>query len=171
MKKVKLFTTIASLCLAVALMAFGVYAATSVTATVNGSISFVATDVNVSLVSIEWYAENVADGGSVSAKKTLTAGGNGEYTIPELTVTSLDAEAVIHIFCTVKNDSNQNEARLNATITADDEQFITKTNPQEVKIATQDSNTIEAVIGFKVEDKTTTPTSAYTFKVVFDAQK
>ena len=43
MKKVKLFTTIASLCLAVALMAFGVYAATQVSYTVKGNISFNAT--------------------------------------------------------------------------------------------------------------------------------
>lgn len=41
-KKVKLFTTIASLCLAVALMAFGVYAAETATATINGSVTFTA---------------------------------------------------------------------------------------------------------------------------------
>ena len=45
MKKVKLFTTIASLCLAVALMALGVYAATQASFNVGGSISFSATDV------------------------------------------------------------------------------------------------------------------------------
>lgn len=44
-KKVKLFTTIASLCLAVSLMAFGVYAATSITAKVSGSISFTSTEI------------------------------------------------------------------------------------------------------------------------------
>lgn len=39
-RKVKLFTSIASLCLAVALMAFGVYAATSVTYNVTSSVTF-----------------------------------------------------------------------------------------------------------------------------------
>ncbi len=39
-KRVKLLTTIASLCLAVALMAFGVYAAYDATLTVNGTFSF-----------------------------------------------------------------------------------------------------------------------------------
>lgn len=39
-KKIKLFTTIASLCLAVALMAFGVYAATQVTYNVNGTVQY-----------------------------------------------------------------------------------------------------------------------------------
>lgn len=43
MKKFKLFTTIASLCLAVALMAFGVYAATQATVTVSSSVTFGAT--------------------------------------------------------------------------------------------------------------------------------
>ena len=41
-RKFKLFATVASLCLSVALMAFGVYAATSVTYTVSGSVSFAA---------------------------------------------------------------------------------------------------------------------------------
>lgn len=45
-KKVKLFTTIASLCLAVALMAFGVYAALQTNLTVSGSIKFTATGVD-----------------------------------------------------------------------------------------------------------------------------
>ena len=44
-KKVKLITTIASLCLAVALMAFGVYAATSESLKVNSSVSFTSTTV------------------------------------------------------------------------------------------------------------------------------
>ena len=43
-KRVKLLTTIASLCLAVALMAFGVYAATNITATVTNTVSFTATE-------------------------------------------------------------------------------------------------------------------------------
>ncbi len=39
-RKFKLFATVASLCLSVALMAFGVYAASTVTYTVNGSVTF-----------------------------------------------------------------------------------------------------------------------------------
>ncbi len=41
-RKFKLFATVASLCLSVALMAFGVYAASTVTYTVSGSVSFSA---------------------------------------------------------------------------------------------------------------------------------
>lgn len=44
-RKFKLFTSIASLCLAVALMAFGVYAATAPTLNVTGSVSFSASNV------------------------------------------------------------------------------------------------------------------------------
>ena len=41
-RKFKLFATLASLCLSVALMAFGVYAATNVTYNVNSSVTFAA---------------------------------------------------------------------------------------------------------------------------------
>ena len=44
-KRVKLLTTIASLCLAVALMAFGVYAASNINVTVNSTISFTSSDI------------------------------------------------------------------------------------------------------------------------------
>ena len=44
-RKFKLFATVASLCLSVALMAFGVYAASTVTYTVTGSVTF-ASQVN-----------------------------------------------------------------------------------------------------------------------------
>mgnify|MGYP003457385742 CR=1 FL=1 len=47
-KRVKLSTTIASLCLAVALMAFGVYAAVQTSFTINSTISFTSTDVALS---------------------------------------------------------------------------------------------------------------------------
>lgn len=46
-KRAKIITTIASLCLAVALMAFGVYAAQAATLNVTSSVSFVAKDVKV----------------------------------------------------------------------------------------------------------------------------
>lgn len=42
-KNFKLFSTIASLCLAVALMAFGVWAATSVNVSITGNVTFTAT--------------------------------------------------------------------------------------------------------------------------------
>ena len=66
-KKVKLITTIASLCLAVALMAFGVYAALNVTYTVKTQVSYSAAANVKAAVTYEITFENVAkikqDGG------------------------------------------------------------------------------------------------------------
>ncbi len=56
-RKIKVFSAIASLCLAVALMAFGVYAATTVTYTINGTVNYTATDV---LAKVETTVEYVA---------------------------------------------------------------------------------------------------------------
>ena len=55
MKKVKLFTTIASLCLAVALMAFGVYAAANVNVNVSSTVT-----VNANGISGTWYVNEEA---------------------------------------------------------------------------------------------------------------
>lgn len=65
-KGVRLATTIASLCLAVALMAFGVYAATSSTLSINSTVTFTSQDVQVFW---EW---SVAGG-------NLTTATDGEY--------------------------------------------------------------------------------------------
>lgn len=46
-KGLKIATTVASLCLAVALLAFGVYAATSSTLSINSTVSFTSQDVQV----------------------------------------------------------------------------------------------------------------------------
>lgn len=50
-RKFKLFATIASLCLCLALMAFGVYAASAVKYTASGSVSFEVSDVFVTMQS------------------------------------------------------------------------------------------------------------------------
>lgn len=65
-KKVKLFSTIASLCLAVALMAFGVWAATSSKYSVTSKVSFTSKDVMVT-----WNAKVV--GGKVTNNVTAPA--------------------------------------------------------------------------------------------------
>ena len=65
-KGLKIATTIASLCLTVALMAFGVYAASSSALTINSTVSFTSQDVQV-------FWEWSVSGGSLSAANT------GEY--------------------------------------------------------------------------------------------
>ena len=53
-RKFKLFATVASLCLSVALMAFGVYAASTVTYTVSGSVNY---EVKHALVTVTTTAD------------------------------------------------------------------------------------------------------------------
>lgn len=65
-KGFKIATTVASLCLAVALLAFGVYAATSSTLSINSTVSFTSQDVQV-------FWEWSVSGGS------LTTATTGEY--------------------------------------------------------------------------------------------
>lgn len=55
MKKFKLFSTIASLCLAVALMAFGVYAATQVSVSISSTIKFNTKDNVVGTLTVKSY--------------------------------------------------------------------------------------------------------------------
>lgn len=49
MKKFKLFASIASMCMALAVLCFGVYSAQNVTYTIGGSISYEVTDVFVEI--------------------------------------------------------------------------------------------------------------------------
>lgn len=75
-KKVKLITTIASLCLAVALMAFGVYAATSATLGITSQVSFTASGVTVQFdVEVEYDAAYVdyTDTDATKIEGTYTA--------------------------------------------------------------------------------------------------
>ena len=71
-KKVKLFSTIASLCLAVALMAFGVWAATSSAFKVTSKVSFTATDVYVQFTADNYKGATVEDA-LASVITTLTS--------------------------------------------------------------------------------------------------
>ncbi len=64
-RKFKLFATVASLCLSVALMAFGVYAAAQVTYTVSGSVSF------ESQLAVKW--EGKVEGGKSGASTDSVA--------------------------------------------------------------------------------------------------
>lgn len=69
-KGLKIATTVASLCLTIALMAFGVYAATSSTLTINSTVSFTSQDVQV-------FWEWSVSGGS------LTTANSGDYQTTE----------------------------------------------------------------------------------------
>ena len=72
-KRAKIITTIASLCLAVALMAFGVYAATQVSFNVASKVSFTVRDVFVDIAGKIEFQDNV--GGTFNIDYA-----NSEYT-------------------------------------------------------------------------------------------
>lgn len=76
-KRAKIITTIASLCLAVALMAFGVYAAANATLGITSSVKFLATDVKVT-----WTYSVVGNGiEDLSGEVTFNEeGASGELT-------------------------------------------------------------------------------------------
>ena len=59
-RKFKLFATVASLCLSVALMAFGVYAAAQVTYNVKGTVSYTANNVLVKVTTTLAPATNAS---------------------------------------------------------------------------------------------------------------
>ena len=93
-RKFKLFATVASLCLSVALMAFGVYAAAQVTYTVNGSVSYTVknalVEVNVSYtyaVKTGEESTGLADGFATYSTGDPTMPGGYSYKTTEETLT------------------------------------------------------------------------------------
>ena len=104
-KRVKLLTTIASLCLAVALMAFGVYAATSVSFKATGTISFTSTEISGT-----WTLAVAAVNGT-PAEQTPTVtpaaeeNGVGSATVANTTVTDITKECTITLTATFVNTS------------------------------------------------------------------
>ena len=78
-KRVKLFTTIASLCLAVALMAFGVYAATQATFGITSNVSFTALNVTIRFdakVEFDTQYVNYIDTNATKDEEVYTPGTN-----------------------------------------------------------------------------------------------
>lgn len=77
MKKFKLLASIASMCLAIAVLCFGVFAASSVTYTISGTISYEVSDFFMDITTRVYYleTENVSDsdmGTKATALQTAT---------------------------------------------------------------------------------------------------
>ena len=66
MRKFKLFATISTICLALAVFCFGVFSATQVTYTIGGSISYEVTDVFAN-VKTRVYTSNFNDKNNLSS--------------------------------------------------------------------------------------------------------
>lgn len=108
-RKFKLITSVASLCLAVALMAFGVYAATAPSVTVNGSVSFAASNVLASY-KVEEHAA-----ATEIAEASYTVNKEGSFT----TTTSDVDGAVTIALDELKLDDVKVTASYKFTITSD----------------------------------------------------
>ena len=72
MKKLKLFATISIMCLALAVLCFGVFSATQVTYTIGGSISYEVNDVFADLKT-RVYASSFKDKSTLSTKVSTLA--------------------------------------------------------------------------------------------------
>lgn len=98
MKKFKLLASIASMCLAIAVLCFGVFAASSVTYQISGTISYDVSDVfvnvkttvysyanNLSEANLKTYADAIAAKNAVAATQTDVTVGSGKATFTYVT--------------------------------------------------------------------------------------
>ena len=123
-KRAKIITTIASLCLAVALLAFGVYAAANVTLNVTSKVNFVVTDVFASITgNVYKSADGTATGqtelgsgytgatytGSTPKTPMATVGSTGTLTwaIDDDTVNLTSAQPWVRYVIAVTNDEGK----------------------------------------------------------------
>lgn len=160
-KKVKLITTIASLGLALALMAFGVYAATTASFKVTGTVSFTATahvECNVSVFESandleEALEENAATGWNqtgttykISYKDQSNVSGHGADESQALTNDALtETNAVGNYYCvkvTFQNISTNEDNVLNVTWTAKTDDGATSN-----VVATQSADSLTVAYG------------------------
>lgn len=112
-RKFKLITSVASLCLAVALMAFGVYAASKPTVTINGTVSFsaekVMADVTVTKGSaadeaaLAYAADGIKLGAVAGNVASLTAADNADKVFNDVSVALNDTTTVAGIKVVIKN--------------------------------------------------------------------
>lgn len=168
MKKVKLFTTIASLCLAVALMAFGVYAATTTaTITIGGNIQFNATGLTGTW---SWTA-------SGSSNVTITGNANGTDSDPAVNFTVNDEnEATLTLVVRFTNTSDVggtlsakaadegNSANVTLNV-ADTDTFTSKSATDGKK------ETAEITVTVKFTAANENTNESGTYSIVFTAEK
>lgn len=131
-RKIKLFSAIASLCLAVALMAFGVYAASQVTYTLSGTVEYTVNNALVKVTgqyqtvsTLKGYTEETVKTESAWGEPTALANGvdaTGDYTdsVKEgsdtLTVDFAETPAV-KVKLTVQNIMQEYKATIAVEIT------------------------------------------------------
>ena len=153
-KKVKLITTFASLGLALALMVFGVYAATKVTLTTTSQVSFEAA-AGV-FVDAEWKVEGATEGTKTATYSTAaTEVGDDSETLTLGAVTFSEANDTITYTLTITNQADA-EYKFNVTLTDNSDEIpdgvaVTRTATS-AKTATN-VETYTYVITYELTDK------------------
>ena len=181
-KKVKLFTTIASLCLAVSLMAFGVYAATrEIPANVSGTVSFEASNINGewTQVKVDLTDGTFADE-AAGTSRTIDTKSSDRFTVPAIKIDAQeDVEkptVTIKLTASFKNTSDTVKALLTATKanTGNTETNVTVaysgTDAAGIEAAANKAiTTIEVTITYTVQQNWAAASAA--FDIVFKAAK
>ena len=184
-KRLKLFSTIASLCLAVALMAFGVWAATNVSFTVSNKVSFTAT-ANVKAkvwhtTAVEKCTQSGATTDTSEGKPDLTfngsedAKGGESYEVEgglalgdvTLTATNGSVEQMTYSYTiTIKNTATSNDSfpYLKVEITFNNAHNYSAQDGYGVEISYGDDKTATEVLGAG-------ETKIYTVKITIDNAK
>ena len=139
-RKFKLFATVASLCLCLALMAFGVYAAGQVSYTTSGSVSFKIADVYV----------------DVSSKMTKVVGGAGAQDVTGVSDTSYTG------------DDQKVFKALNADKQFDEVAFTKVNDYVEVVCTITNQNSIAIKVSFAVAQPTDTTNLTTTVECMND---
>ena len=108
-RKFKLFATVASLCLSVALMAFGVYAATSVEYKVSGTVSFSSLELASTWTAGAYKADGTTTWGNTTNGSYKTTAGQAApeknaAVFPKVAFTATDNVVIYKITC--KNDGS-----------------------------------------------------------------
>ena len=136
-KRVKLLTTIASLCLAVALMAFGVYAATTHTVAITSKVSFEVTDVYATItgnVTLGAAGQaGVTQGTDYSAKTytgtnpmvPLTTEALAAWTVDDIAFTTAN-DQIVYTLTVVNNSADDSDAYVNLSAVLADVTGTTK---------------------------------------------
>ena len=168
-KRVKLLTTIASLCLAVALMAFGVYAANSVNLTASGKVTFTSTDISGA-----WSLAVAVENGTPNAPTATITGETA--TIPNVLITDISQECVITLTATFTNSSTTGATLAAPTINAADGTgytfsgaLVSEASQLTVEAGNGETGVVVVKLTLKVTDLTQSNTAGVDYSVAFTA--
>lgn len=174
MKKIKLFLSLSMLCLSIAVLCFGVFAATSVTYTISGTISYDITDVFAKINTKVFKVAGVQDVTTMQtnvdtlATMTLTSIANGTYIDSGIGIDEYDTEnggnesRTLNVtmdntymtYYVVVNIENLATKKINAQLTDTTTYTNLNTASKLIKNNIAKGETKNLVVAFSIADKT-----------------